>query len=65
MRYGTDYPNSGYRENEGKPVPNAPYAPYAPYATPDSRLPTPDSRLAQEFFTRIFKICYNFKIFML
>ncbi|NEQ87097.1 MAG: hypothetical protein F6K26_45825 [Moorea sp. SIO2I5] len=39
MRYGTDYPNSGYRENGGKSVPNA------PYATPDSRFPTPDSRL--------------------
>ncbi|NEO17749.1 MAG: hypothetical protein F6J98_33960 [Moorea sp. SIO4G2] len=51
MRYGTDYPNSGYRENEGKSVPNA------PYATPDSRFPTPDSRLPKKFFTKIFKIC--------
>ncbi|NET85469.1 MAG: hypothetical protein F6J94_27270 [Moorea sp. SIO1F2] len=25
MRYGTDFPNTGYRENESSPVPNAPY----------------------------------------
>ncbi|NEO16547.1 MULTISPECIES: hypothetical protein [unclassified Moorena] len=25
VRYGTDYPNTGYRKNEGSPVPNAPY----------------------------------------
>ncbi|NEO38848.1 MAG: hypothetical protein F6J90_21915 [Moorea sp. SIOASIH] len=26
VRYGTDCPNTGYRENQGEPVPNAPYA---------------------------------------
>ncbi|NEQ84946.1 MAG: hypothetical protein F6K26_33850 [Moorea sp. SIO2I5] len=26
VRYGTDCPNTAYRENQGEPVPNTPYA---------------------------------------
>ncbi|NEQ57481.1 MAG: hypothetical protein F6K53_08665 [Moorea sp. SIO4A1] len=54
MRYGADYPNTGYEEVEhaGKPAPNA------PYPIPDSRFPTPYTLLPQKF-TKLFKICYN------
>ncbi|NEO14339.1 MULTISPECIES: hypothetical protein [unclassified Moorena] len=38
VRYGTDSPNTGYRENEGSPVPKAPYA-----TVPCSLFPVPCS----------------------
>ncbi|WP_424094439.1 hypothetical protein [Moorena producens] len=45
VRYGTDCPNTGYRENKGSPVLSRTLRNYSLLPTPYSLLPTPDSRL--------------------
>ncbi|NEO62482.1 MAG: hypothetical protein F6J98_19425 [Moorea sp. SIO4G2] len=61
VRYGADYPNTGYEEVEhaGKPAPNA------PYPIPDSRFPTPYSPKNLQKFSKyaiIIRFCAIIKV---